>query len=122
MKRNRTTFKKGNRPQTWVPIGTEVLTTKDQYIKVKVANPNKWKFKHRLVWEQHHGPIPRGMVVSFKDGDKTNCAVGNLELIDRGLLAQYNKQRATELPTELQETGKTLVKLRVATSRARKAR
>ena len=37
---------------------------------------------HRTVWEEHNGPIPEGMMVTFKDGNTENCDIGNLTLID----------------------------------------
>jgi len=33
---------------------------------------------HRVIWEEHYGPIPAGHQVMFKDGDKRNVAIGNL--------------------------------------------
>lgn len=77
-----TTFKKGNRPQTWVPVGTEAID-KDGYRKIKVAEPNRWKLLHRYVWEQANGPIPDGCNVTFLDGDPQNCTLENLVLMTR---------------------------------------
>ncbi len=61
-----------------LPIGTE----RDHcgYIKVKIAEPNVWKFKHQLLWEEAHGPIPEGHIVYFIDGDRSNCRLANLRL------------------------------------------
>lgn len=94
-----TMFKKGNRPQTYLPIGSEVVV-RDGYVKVKVAEPNVWMWKHRMVWEETNGPVPRGYNVQFKDGDKQNCALDNLYIISRAeqlktqnsLLARYPKE------------------------------
>ena len=36
---------------------------------------------HRLVWEAFEGPVPVGFFVSFVDGDKSNSALSNLELL-----------------------------------------
>jgi len=118
---NATSFKKGIRPHTWVPVGTETTTTKDNYWKVKVAEPNKWEFGHRLVWQQHNGPIPKGKAVVFKDGNKDNWRdITNLELIDRAVLLQYNKNRYGALPPELRTTGRLLAKITVAAGRRQK--
>jgi hypothetical protein len=35
------------------------------------------------VWIKKHGPIPKGIVVRFKDGDHLNCNIENLEMISR---------------------------------------
>lgn len=41
---------------------------------------NKGKMLHRLIWEDHYGKIPQDCYIVFKDGDKTNLQLSNLEL------------------------------------------
>ena len=77
-----TFFPKGTIPPKHVPVGTEVIRD-DGYIKVKIAEPNVWKQKHRLVWEEYYGEVPKGMRLMFLDGDKTNCEISNLKLISK---------------------------------------
>lgn len=91
-----TRFKPGQRPQTWVPIGTEV-ETKDGYLKRKIrddAEPgmsrHNWKLVHILVWEEANGPMPQNHCLRFKDGNKKNCSLDNLELISRAENAKRN--------------------------------
>lgn len=84
-----TQFKKGSRPHNTLPIGTEVIR-EDGYIQVKVADPNVWQLKHRLVWEQHNGPIPEGGLVVFRDGDPQNTDISNLALIDKSVNVRLN--------------------------------
>lgn len=50
------------------------------YKKIKVLK-NKWVMMHRHVYIQHHGSIPNGFTVGFKDGNSLNCDPGNLFLI-----------------------------------------
>lgn len=38
-------------------------------------------YLHHVIWEEHHGPIPRGHKIAFRDGDHGNCAIENLELL-----------------------------------------
>lgn len=102
-----TQFKKGNRPANWVPIGTERIS-KDGYIEVKVADGklNKnWKAKHIQVWETANGPIPRGHVVIFGDGDKRNFNPNNLLLVSRAQLARLNQNNLIQNDVELTKTG-----------------
>ncbi len=99
-----TQFKKGNRPQTWVPVGTEVVDP-DGYAKVKVANPNKWEYKHRMAWEKHNGPIPRGHVVIFGDGNKSNLNIDNLLLVSRKQLVRLNQKNLIQNNAELTKIG-----------------
>lgn len=87
---NQTQFRKGNVPHNHQPVGTEVID-RDGYRKVKIAEPNQWAFVHRLVWEQQNGSIPKDKFVRFLDGDKENCGIENLTLIDRGAHAIINR-------------------------------
>lgn len=80
-----TRFKKGNIPPNHKPIGHERVTV-DGYVEVKVRDGKKQKnfeLKHRLVWEQHNGPIPESHNIQFKDGNKLNCKIENLYMISR---------------------------------------
>ena len=82
----KTRFKKGSRPQTWVPVGSERIT-KDGILQRKISDtgypPKDWRSVHSLLWEEHHGPIPKGYIVVFKNGDRTKICIENLELISR---------------------------------------
>ena len=88
-----TQFKKGSKPQTWRPIGTERLT-KEGYLQRKVADTGNtvedYVEVHRLMWEEAHGLIPEGCVIVFKDGDRKHLDLKNFEVITRGELARRN--------------------------------
>lgn len=90
-------FKKGHRPKTAVPVGTITVaktmngSREELYYKKKVAEPNRWKLLHRLVWEEHNGPIPKNHVVTFLDGDWRNCDISNLMCISRGANCRANQ-------------------------------
>lgn len=66
--------------------GTEVAS-KNGYVRVKVSRSgsraSRWRLVHHLVWESANGPIPAGYVISFKDGDKKNIAIDNLQMLKR---------------------------------------
>lgn len=74
---SQTWFKKGLTPHNKVPIGHERRTASG-HILVKVAEPNVFKLKHRILWEQHHGPIPKGFDICFIDGNPDNLTIENL--------------------------------------------
>lgn len=80
----KTQFKKGNRPKNELPVGT-VRKTKDGYLIRKISMTgtqwDRWELIHRRVWEDHNGPIPDGMYITFKDGNKENVNIKNLMLI-----------------------------------------
>lgn len=80
-----TRFKKGHIPKNHKPIGHERVTV-DGYVEVKVrdqSSKENFELKHRLVWEEHNGPIPEGYNIQFKDGDRQNCKIDNLYMISR---------------------------------------
>lgn len=43
----------------------------------------RWKAVHRLLWVERHGPVPAGHVVVFRNGDKTDLRLENLECVSR---------------------------------------
>lgn len=71
-----------------LPIGTVRIRTRHKRggVKrawVKVAEPNVWALRARVVWEQHNGPIPPGFGVHHKDENKLNDDPTNLELASK---------------------------------------
>jgi hypothetical protein len=63
------------------PIGTEII--ENGYTVVKIADPNVWRRKQRLVWEQAHGKIPKGVEIIFLDNNRQNCEIENLAMVSR---------------------------------------
>ncbi len=96
-------FKKGRQPHNTKPIGSERLN--DGYLQRKMTNtgypPKDWVPVHRLLWEQHNGPIPNGEVLIFSNGDRTDIRLDNLEVLTRGQLAIRNSIH--NYPEELAE-------------------
>lgn len=41
----------------------------------------KRKVLHRVIWEEHHGPIPKDSIVRHLDGDHDNNDISNLQLL-----------------------------------------
>lgn len=72
--------------------------------------PNDYRMVHHLVWEQHHGQVPAGHAVVFKDRDKANIEIENLELITRAELCRRNSIH--RYPPELKHAIRTLAKLK----------
>lgn len=101
---NRTSFKKGNRPYNYKPVGSERIT-KDGYIEVKVADPNKWRLKHIIIWELENGKVPKGCALVFGDGNKNNLDINNLILVSRNQLLIMNKNKLIKNDVDLTKTG-----------------
>ena len=106
-------FKKGSVPLNTKPIGT--ISIVDGYQLIKVSDKGKrydmWKPLHRYIWEQHNGPIPEGMCVTFKDQNRMNCDIENLMLITQGENATMAKKHFRSENPELTEAGLNLIRL-----------
>lgn len=116
---NKTSFKKGNKPANWKPVGSERIDS-NEYTLIKVAEPNKWVFKHRLVYEQKYGEISKGSVIIFADGNKNNLNIENLICVTRNELKVLNKCRLISSVPELTKTGLNVVKLKIKLAEIRK--
>lgn len=120
-----TRFQKGNLPPNTKPIGYERIT-QDGYIEVKIkmrpsrkdCNDN-FKAKHIIEWEKHNGPVPKGMVLRFLDGNKQNCSIDNLELVTKAENLQITRKNLSSSNPEITRAGIAIAKLSVATSERR---
>lgn len=103
-----TMFKKGKLPHNTNYDGHERIT-KDGYTEIRVKQ-GKYLLKHRVIWEQEKGAIPKGLILVFKDGNPRNITIDNLELMTR----VENMQRNTihRYPPELKSTIKLVHKLK----------
>ena len=104
-----TMFAKGNVPPNHRPVGSERIS-KDGYIEVKVAEPNKWRLKQRVVYEEAKGKIPEGCTIIFLDGNKQNCNIDNLRCITRSELLYLNCNGLNN-SNEITETGTLMARL-----------
>ena len=112
-------FKKGARPANYRPVGSERINV-DGYIEVKVADPNKWRAKHIVVWESVNGKIPKGCVIIFRDNNRTNVDINNLLLVKRSTHAVLNQTGLCKYSGEFKETAINIAKLKQASSDAMK--
>lgn len=106
----KTQFKKGQPPVNHRPIGSERLT-REGYIEIKIAEPSKWRLKHRYVYEQAYGKVPSGHVIIFKNKDRSDTRLENLLLISRGQLAILNKRNLLDVEEEFIETSANIADL-----------
>lgn len=108
-----TQFKKGQSGHNWRPVGATRLC--DGYVYRKTSDircvlwTRNWRLEHFLVWEAANGPVPRGYALAFKDRDRLNTTLENLELITRA----ENMRRNTihHLPQPLKRTIRMLASL-----------
>jgi hypothetical protein len=112
-------FRKGYIPANIKPLGHERVD-KYGFILIKVAEKNphtgaftRYKLKQVNVWEKAYGPVSEGMVVAFKDCDKTNFEPENLMLISQAELLNLNKRSYKDMPIDLKPSVLLLAKLQV---------
>lgn len=121
-----TQFKKGVRQgvatKLWKPIGTERVS-KDGYRERKINDglplQKRWRAVHLLVWEAANGTLPESHAVTFKNGDKTDIRLDNLELVSR---ADWMRRHSVHnLPPELKSAVRALGTLKsVITKRSKR--
>ncbi len=61
--------------------GGYVLVYRPEY---PTATKRGYVRRSYLIWEAHHGPIPKGMVIHHKDGNSENDEIQNLEMLSQG--------------------------------------
>lgn len=106
-------FKKGNTPMNHKPVGTEVIQGYG-YTWVKIAEPNIWVPKHRLIWEEEHGEIPEGSIIIFLDGNKQNITLENLALVTKAESLELTRSDLRSENAAFTETGILIVKVKKA--------
>jgi hypothetical protein len=119
MKPNSGSFKKGDIPICYREIGSQRINV-DGYKEVKVADPNKWELLHRHNWAKVHGKENMPENLRFKDCDKMNCEVANLEPLTNQEHMTLNNMSFNKMPEELRPIVLSIAKLDVKTSNLRK--
>ena len=118
-----TQFRKGERPANELPVGSIVVNCYGYKLRKKQMEGglwDRWEFLHRAVWKEHNGPIPDGMVVSFRDSNPLNCDISNLMLITKGESAALTSLGLRFEDPDLTDTGLAVVKLRLAAAEKKK--
>jgi hypothetical protein len=88
---SRTMFRKGHEPTNHREVGSERISV-DGYIEIKVAEPNHWRLKHRVIYEQHYGiKLSSNDAIIFVDGNRLNLDIDNLERLSRSELVRLNQ-------------------------------
>lgn len=80
------------------PIGSQRIDSHG-YRQVKLSHDRRnaehgWEYLHVWLYEQHHGRIPYGSHVTFRDGDRANVTLENLRLVtQRDIMQQHSLTR-----------------------------
>ena len=118
-----TQFKKGQKAINEYPLGTIVITSDGYKIRKRSMTGElweRWEFLHRAVWEEHNGPVPEGMMISFRDSNRLNCDIDNLMLITRAENVTLTKKGFRFEDPDLTDAGLNLIRLKKAAKDAKK--
>jgi hypothetical protein len=115
----RSQYKPGNIPFVRKPIGAERRNGYG-YVEVKIAHPNMWKSKHAVIWEKANGPVPKGKIIIFADGNKMNFDLENLLMISRGELATMNRNSLIYNNTVFTKAGKLVADIKMLTNKRKR--
>ena len=70
------------------------------------------RYAHRVIYEQHYGPIPNGWVVHHRDEDKSNNDPANLEAMPRGEHMRLHATGKTNSDNQRRAAAATMAALR----------
>jgi len=88
-----TQFKPGQKPHGCNPLGHERLS-KDGYLQRKLTDTGVTRRDyvpvHHIIWREAGHDIPPGHALVFRDGNKQNIVLENLELVSRAQLMRRN--------------------------------
>lgn len=108
-----TMFKKGNIPPNRREIGSERID-KNGYVEIKIQDGNlnkNWIKKHRYIYEQANGKIPKGHKVIFADGNNRNFDINNLILVTNAEELIMNKRKLIGKDPDFTKTGAIIAKV-----------
>ncbi len=111
-----TQFKKGQFPANHDPefyVLSALRVSSDGYLDMRVSFDQGmlgWRGLHLVLWEDAHGPLPRGHCLRFKDGDSLNVELENLELISR--VENMRRNTIHRYPPELRSAIRAVGKLK----------
>lgn len=94
-----TQFHPGHLPHNTRYLGHERVG-KDGYVWISIAERNphtgfsrRYVLKHRYLWEQQYGPVPKGAVLKCLDGNRAHTDPSNWCLVSRAVLPFLNGHR-----------------------------
>ena len=114
---NSTSFTKGRKPHNWHPIGHERWSgnPRYRYLQRKVTDTGNtvadYIEVHRLLWEEHNGPIPENHIVIFRDSNRENIVIENLMLVSRADHSQMCKMGFYDGVSETKDAALLLVQI-----------
>jgi len=99
-----TQWKKGCESNRKLPLGSITIRhrkrEKHPRAWVKIAEPNVWRERAKIVWTAAHGDIPAGHVIHHRDRNPLNDAIENLQAMTRADHAREHERDLREAKNE----------------------
>lgn len=97
-----TEFQRGSKPHNTTTVGAERVRqrhnrTDAPRVWVKIAEPNVWRERARVVYEQANGAPPRGHVVHHINGDSLDDRPENLQALSRAEHAAVHSSPSSDI-------------------------
>lgn len=119
----KTQFKPGQKPNTWVPVGSYRINSNKRIHRLERKmndnpGPNhvRWIPVTRLVWEQHHGPVPDKHIVVFADSKQATTVLEEITVDKLICISRAENARRNSAAAHSTEYGK-LAQLKGAITR-----
>lgn len=108
-----TQFKPGQKPHTWVPVGSYRINTSKGIPRLErkmndKPGPNhvRWIPVTRIVWEQHHGPVPPKHIVVFADSKKATTVLEEITVDKLICISRAQNAMRNSLYSQSHELGR----------------
>ena len=115
-----TRFRKNQTAHNHKPIGSEFISKRDGYTYIKIAEPNTWDLKQRVIYKKAYGDIPSDYSIVFADQNKRNFDLDNLILVRRKVKLMAKNKKLFFEDKELTKTGMLIAELITNSSEKRK--
>ena len=116
---NKTSFKKGDKPHNYKPVGT--IAFKGKNLHIKISDPNKWELLNRYKYKEYHNiDLTSNDIIIFLNGDIEDFSKENLYKITRGELVIMNKNKIKDIEDKELRRSATLSALLYARSMLKK--
>ena len=119
----KTQFKPGQKPHTTAPVGAYRINVTKGIPRLEQKTNNKpgpnhvrWIPVTRLVWEQHHGPVPDKHIVVFADSKQATTALEEITIDKLICISRAENARRNSAAAHSTEYGK-LAQLKGAITR-----
>ena len=115
-----TRFKKNQVAHNHKPVGSEFVSKSDGYTYVKIAEPNTWDLKQRVIYKQYYGDIATEDSIVFADQNKQNFDIDNLILVKRNVKLMAKNKKLFFEDKELTKTGMLIAEVICKSSELKK--